>query len=287
MKIAFIGLGIMGSRMAVNLLKAGFEVNVWNRTHSRAQELTKSGAKAFTSLKECVTDAEIVFTMLSTPEAVKETAFGKEGFVQYMHANVKWFDCSTVNPSFSMECSIKAKEYGVNFIDAPVAGSKVPAEKGELIFLIGSTEEKIQDNLDLFNSMGKKNIFAGSISKGASLKMMINSMMAQSMLIFAENVKFGLSMGFDEKMLLDLLPDLPVIAPFVRYKADRIKDDNYEVEFPLEWIHKDLHLASVTAYETNCSLPLHNLAKEIYAAADSTDMSRKDFSVIYKYLKEK
>jgi len=116
--------------------------------------------------------------------------------------------------------------------------------------------------------------------------MIVNIMLAQSMLIFSEAVLLGDKMGISKTFLLDLLPNLVVSAPFTKFKAETIKNDNYDVQFPLEWMHKDLHLATLTAYEHNQPLFLANLAKELYTEATKSGMGRLDFSAIFKYLEK-
>lgn len=286
MNVSFIGLGIMGSRMASNLLKENVDLTVWNRTIEKATELDSIGAKIVNTTEEAVTDADIVFTMLSTPNAVEEVAIDLvDGFIGYMKENAIWVDCSTVNPEFSVLCSEIARDADIRFIDAPVAGSLVPAEIGELVFLAGGADNDIDEVQDLLNIMGKKTIRCGENGKGTAMKLLVNSMLGASMAIFAETAKFGKALGFDEDFLLDTLPGFPVIAPFLKPKSEKIKSDDFSPEFPLEWMHKDLHLASNSAYENNVSIPNINLVKELFQNAKTMGLGREDLSAIYKSMK--
>lgn len=287
MKVAFIGLGIMGSRMAQNLLKNNVDVTVYNKTISKAEELVKHGGKVAKNIADCVSDKDVVFTMLSTPEIVEEVAFGTAGFVHYMSKNAIWADCTTVNPSFSREMATKSLNANIRFLDTPVAGSKLPAQNAELVFLIGGNENDYKEIEPLLNYMGKKNIHAGKNGQGSALKMLINSMLAQSMLVYSETLLLGEKLGFKSNFLLDTLPNLPVIAPFVKQKSEKIRLHDYEVEFPLEWMHKDLYLATKSAYEVNAPQLMANVAKELYGEAKANFLGRKDFSAIYKYLRKK
>ena len=135
--------------------------------------------------------------------------------------------------------------------------------------------------------MGQKVLHLGETGKGASFKMLVNAMLAQSMLIFSETVLLGEKMGLSKDFLLKVLPTLPVIAPFTQAKVEMIRSDDYEVMFPLELMHKDLHLAAITAYENNQPLYLANVAKELYAEANQKGMGRMDFAAIHKYLEER
>jgi len=286
MKITFIGLGIMGSRMAQNLSKNNIDLTVYNRTPIKENIFERNDIIIATSLQSAVKDADIVFSMLSTPEAIKEVFFGKTNTLSFMKENAIWVDCSTVNPSFSLMCSKEAKLNNIRFIDAPVAGSKPQAANAELVFFIGGTKKIIKEVEPYFNMMGKKVLQIGAIGKGTSFKMLVNIMLAQSMLIFSEAVLLGEKLGISNDFLLDLLPNLVVSAPFTKFKAGTIKNSNYNVQFPLELMHKDLHLATLTAYEQNQPLFLANLTKELYAQAKKNGMGRLDFSAIHKYLEE-
>jgi 3-hydroxyisobutyrate dehydrogenase-like beta-hydroxyacid dehydrogenase len=114
----------------------------------------------------------------------------------------------------------------------------------------------------------------------------VNIMLAQSMLIFSESILLGEKMGIDKDFLLNVIPNLVVSAPFTKFKAEMVRSGDYEVQFPLEWMQKDLHLAAVTAYELQQPLYLANLTKEIYAAANQSGLGRLDFAAIHKFLDE-
>jgi 3-hydroxyisobutyrate dehydrogenase/glyoxylate/succinic semialdehyde reductase len=144
MKVGFNGLGIMGSRMAANLQRAGHELVVYNRTQSKADELVAEGAVRAESPEAVAKQCRLVITMLSTPEAVEEVAVGPDGFLRALTGNSLWVDCCTVNPSFTTKMALHAKKMGQRFLDAPVSGSLVPAEKGELIFLVGGDASDLE-----------------------------------------------------------------------------------------------------------------------------------------------
>ena len=268
MKITFIGLGIMGSRMAANLLKNGVSLTVFNRSIPPMEALQKAGAKSAATIQEAVANADIVFSMLSTPEVVKEYFLEEGGTLSKMKKNAIWVDCSTVNPSFSLLAKEHADKQGVRFIDAPVAGTKPQAENAELVFFIGAEKELLEEVEPYLQMMGQKIILIGETGKGASFKMLVNIMLAQSMVIFSEAVILGEKMGIAKEFLLNVIPNIVVAAPFTKFKAEMVRSGNYDVQFPLEWMHKDLHLAAITAYEMNQPLYLANMAKEIFAGSE-------------------
>lgn len=286
-KVAFIGLGIMGSRMAHNLLKADVDVTVFNRSQEPVQELVQAGAKAGTSYQDTVQDADILITMLSKPEAVQEVVLGEEGALHAMKKGSLWVDSSTVNPSFAQSSLAVAQQKGIRYMDAPVAGTKPHAQNGELVFFVGGATDDLAEVEPLMNHMGRKVMHIGETTMGASFKMLVNALLGQSMLIFSETVLLGEKMGLDKEFLLNVLPNLVVSAPFTKAKSEMIKSGDYEVQFPLELMHKDMHLAAVTAYEHGQPLYLANLAKEVYAEALGKGLGRLDFAAIHEYLERK
>ncbi|MEQ8705649.1 MAG: NAD(P)-dependent oxidoreductase [Phaeodactylibacter sp.] len=284
MNITFIGLGIMGKRMALNLLQSDATVTVWNRSPEPIAELGKAGAQTAATPAEAVAVADLVLSMLSTPEVVEAVFLGAGGALSHMPEGATWIDCSTVNPTFSLRCDALARETGVQFIDAPVVGTKPHAEKAELTIITGATEEEIAPFAPYLNYMGQTVLKLGGRSRGSAFKMLINTLLAQSMAAFAETVKLGEAMGLPRDFLLDNLPKSPVVAPFLKAKAELIRKGDFEAQFPLEWMQKDLHLATLCAYEAGQPMPLANAAKELYALAKAKGLERADFSAVYKIL---
>ncbi|MCB0281544.1 MAG: NAD(P)-dependent oxidoreductase [Calditrichaeota bacterium] len=287
MNITFIGLGIMGSRMAANLLKNKIKITVYNRSKSPAEELKSKGAAVASDLKSAVQNADVVFTMLSAPDVVEKIATGEKGFLKSMKKNTLWVDCSTVNPSFSLEMARKAAKREIRFLDAPVAGTKPTAEAGELTFFVGGNQNDLEEVKNLLQHMGTKILYMGEHGRGTAFKMLVNSMLAQSMAAFSETLIFGEKIGFDKDLLLNILPALPVTAPFIKAKAEKIRNKDYDTQFPLELMHKDLKLATLTAKEHECDLPLAEQTKKIYKKASQSGLSREDFAAVYKYLQDK
>lgn len=277
----------MGSRMATNLLKNDVAVTVWNRSPEPAIELKKAGATVADSAVAAVQEADLVFSMLSNPAAVEAVFLGETNALAALPKNAIWIDCSTVNPSFTQRMEKAATAAGVRFVDAPVAGTLPHAANAELVFFVGAEQALLDEIEPYLNYMGKKVMRIGETGKGASFKMLVNVMLAQSMVIFSETVLLGEKMGLDKTFLLNVIPNLVVSAPFTKFKAEMIKGGEYDVQFPLELMHKDLHLAATTAYELQQPLYLANVAKELFAEAAKQGMGRLDFAAIHKYLEEK
>ncbi|MCB0806009.1 MAG: NAD(P)-dependent oxidoreductase [Bacteroidales bacterium] len=284
MKTGFIGLGIMGSRMATNLIKADYTVNLYNRTKSKAEKISSKRGIVKDSPAEVAYDSDVIFTMLSTPEAVQEVVLAEEGLMAGMSKGKVWIDCSTVNPSFTKQMADLTAELGFNFLDAPVAGSLVPAEKGELVFLVGGKKTIVKYCAPLFKIMGSRFVHAGDAGMGSSLKLVNNLVMGLSFYAFTEGLLLGESLGISQQQIFDLMDGSPVAAQMINLKRQKMEQSSYEPEFPLQWLQKDLHLATQTAYEQGISLPGTNTVKEIFALAKQAGLAEKDFSVIYDFL---
>lgn len=286
MKVGFIGLGIMGSRMAANLLAEGYELVVWNRTAERVMPLVEKGALRAESPAALAAEVDVLFTMLAHPEAVQQTALGVEGFLDALPAGALWVDSSTVNPSFSREMAQAAADRGVRFMDAPVAGTKGPAAEGTLLFLAGGSEADVEECRPFFEIMGRKTVHVGDVSMGTSLKMVVNLLLAEAMLAFAEGMALGQALGIRRETLFEVLVGGPVVAPFIKGKQPVIEEGEYEAHFPLKWMEKDLHLAAVTAHEEEVAIPAGAVTKEIFGLAARKGLGELDFSAIYRFINE-
>jgi 3-hydroxyisobutyrate dehydrogenase-like beta-hydroxyacid dehydrogenase len=282
--VGFIGLGIMGSRMAANLQKHGYALTVHNRTRAKAEPLLLGGAAWAETPAAVAEGAGVLITMLAHPEAVRDMALGEHGFLEHLKPGAFWIDCSTVNPSFSREMAAQAQAQGVRFLDAPAAGTKGPAAAGELTFFVGGDAADLEACRPLLAAMGRRIVHAGGTGMGSTIKMVNNLLLAEAMAAFAEGLALGESLGVPRGVLLDTLVGGPVTAPFLAGKKAKIATGDYEPEFPLRWMVKDLHLASVTAYEQGLALPVGHAAKELYALAARQGLPDLDFAAICEYL---
>jgi 3-hydroxyisobutyrate dehydrogenase/glyoxylate/succinic semialdehyde reductase len=283
MKTGFIGLGIMGSRMAANLQKHGNSLVVFNRTRAKAETLLGTCGTFSDSPAKLAEQVEVLFTMLAHPGAVEQAALGADGFLNHLRPDAVWVDCSSVNPSFSKKMAAEATRREVHFVDAPVTGSAAPAAEGKLIFWVGADTPDLERIRPLLLSMGNKIVHAGGQGMGTSIKMVVNLLLGTGMAAFAEAMALGEGLGLSSKMLFDSLLGTPAVAPFLAAKREKIESGNYEAEFPLRWMQKDMHLASVSAYESGVALPLTNITKEIYRLAMRGGHDTADFSAICEF----
>ncbi|MEY2544028.1 MAG: 3-hydroxyisobutyrate dehydrogenase [Verrucomicrobiota bacterium] len=284
MKIGFIGLGIMGSRMAANLEKQGNSLVVFNRTRAKADPLLGRCGKFADSPAKLAEQVDVLFTMLAHPDAVEQAALGADGFLNYLRPHAIWVDCSSVNPSFSKKMTAEAARRHVHFVDAPVTGSAPAAAEAKLVFWVGANATDLETIRPLLLCMGSKIVHTGGHGTGTSMKMVVNLLLGTAMAAFAEAMALGEGLGLSQKLLFDSVLGTPAVAPFLAAKRNKIENRNYDVEFPLRWMQKDMQLAAVSGYEAGVAMPLANLTKEVYRLAMNDGHATEDFSAIYEFL---
>lgn len=284
MKIGFIGLGIMGSRMAANLQRSGHDLVIYNRSRDKAVALLDSGATWAETPAAVAQQVDIVITMLGDPTAVETLALGTDGFLAALPAGGLWADCSTVNPSFSRKMASHAHQRGVRFLDAPVTGSKNQAGNAELTFIVGGVADDLEAIRPAFEAMGQRIVHVGGQGMGTSLKLVLNLQLGIAMAAFAEGMALGRNMGIAEELLLNVLISSPVVAPFLAGKRERFEREDYDdPDFPLGLMLKDIHLATVSAYETQTSAVMAAAAKALFTMAVA-DRENFDFSALFDVL---
>jgi 3-hydroxyisobutyrate dehydrogenase-like beta-hydroxyacid dehydrogenase len=284
MKIGFIGLGIMGSRMAANLQRQGNSLVVFNRTRAKAEPLLGPCGSFADSPAKLAGQVDLLFTMLAHPDAVEQAALGANGFLGQFRPNSVWVDCSSVNPSFSKRMAVQAARRDVHFVDAPVTGSAPVAAEAKLTFWVGADGPDLERIRPLLLCMGNRIVPTGGHGTGTSMKMVINLLLGNAMAAFAEAMALGEGLGLSPDLLFDSVLGTPVVAPFLAAKRDKIDNRNYEAEFPLRWMQKDMHLAAVSAFEAGVAMPLTNVAKEMYRLAMRDGHADDDFSAIYEFV---
>jgi len=283
MKIGFIGLGIMGSRMAANLQKHGHSLAVFNRTRAKAEPLLGPCGTFSDSPAKVADQVDILFTMLADPDAVEEAALRANGFLNYLSPNGLWVDCSSVNPSFSKKMAGAAVARQIHFVDAPVTGSAGAAAEGNLVFWVGAEDADLETIRSLLLCMGNRIVHVGGHGMGTSMKMVVNLLLGNAMAAFAEGMALGEGLGISRQVLFDSLLGMPAVAPFLASKREKIESGNYQTEFPLRWMQKDMHLASASAYESGVAIPVTNVTKEVYRLAMRGGRGTEDFSAIYEF----
>lgn len=282
MRVAFLGLGIMGQAMATNLVKAGHEVTVWNRTPGKLVE----GAAVAPSPAAAAQGAEVVWLCVSDTAAVEEVIFGREGVEATLAEGTVIADSSTISPSATLKFAERIGTKGVAWVDAPMTGSKIGARDGTLVFIVGGAEEHVERLEPLFAAMGKKIFRMGETSKGQATKLAMNLQIAMIFEGFAEALTLATKLGVDTQQLVSLIEATMVRSGVVEYKAPFVLQRDFTPNFPLRLMHKDIKLTLEAAKEARVKLPGLETVEEIYELASEDGHKDLDYAATLTLLEK-
>ena len=282
MRVAFLGLGIMGRAMATNLVKAGHEVAVWNRTPGKDVE----GARSADSPADAARGAEVVWTCVSDTKAVDSVLFGPHGVHESLTEGMTILDSSTISPSVTRQFAERVGAHGVQYVDAPMTGSKAGAESGTLIFIVGGEESAIEKLKPLFAATGKKIFRMGETGKGQAAKLVMNLQIALIYEGFAEALTLATKLGVDAEVLVPLIEASMVHSGVVAYKAPFVMQRDFSPNFPLRLMYKDLRLAVDAAKEARVKLPGLETVEEIYELAAEDGHGDLDYAATLTLLEK-
>jgi 2-hydroxy-3-oxopropionate reductase len=283
MRVAFLGLGIMGRSMAANLAKAGHEVTVWNRTSGKEEV---EGARTVASPAEAARGVDVVWMCVSDTKAVENVLFGEQGARESLTEGMIIADSSTISPSATRQFAERVRAKGVQYVDAPMTGSKAGAANGTLIFMVGGEESAIEKLKPLFAVMGKKVFHMGETGKGQAAKLVMNLQIALIYEGFAEALTLATKLGVDVEKLVPLIQSSMVNSGVVEYKAPFVLKRDFSPNFPLRLMHKDLKLALEAAKELRVRLPGLETVEEIYDVADEDGHGDLDYAATLTLLEK-
>ena len=284
MKVGFVGLGLMGQPMAKNVAKKGFALSVFNRTPEKALPLKEAGASLAASPKEAAMGAEAVVLMLTGPEAVDQVLDGPQGVLAGLESGKTIVNMSTVPPSYSRRLYERLKSRSIVVLDAPVYGSKKPAEEGALVILAGGPQAKVKEMEPLLLSMGKKVVYCGEAGQGSSMKMVVNLLLGIMATGLAEAVNLGQKCGLSTETVLETMLSGPTQCPLFEFKKPMLISDNYGAQFALKHMAKDLRFILQTADETGAAVPAGHVVFQLYRAAVGRGLSDKDYAAVKKVI---
>jgi 3-hydroxyisobutyrate dehydrogenase len=273
MKVAFLGLGIMGRPMAANLAKAGHEVKVWNRTPKNVE-----GAQTASSPAEAAAGVDIVWMCVADTAAVDRVLFAEDGVEKSLRQGMIVVDSSTISPVETLKFAERVRARGGDYVDAPITGSKVGAESAQLIFMVGGADGTLKRLDPLFSAMGKKVIHMGEVGKGQASKISLNLQIAMIFQGFVEGFEVATRLGVDPQKFVDLVQSTMVRSGVVDYKAPFVLRRDYSPNFPLRLMHKDLRLVRDASKNINMNLPGLESVLEIYDQAHSAGYDDQDYA---------
>jgi len=281
-KIGFIGLGTMGAPMAANLLKAGYEVTVYNRTASKCAPLVNQGAKQAASPKEAAASNDIVITMVSNDQSIEAVYDGSEGVLSGLKSGAIVIDCSTISPALVKQTAAKVQEREGSFLDAPVTGSSPAAIDGTLVFMIGGDADTLEKSRDLFEVMGKKILYMGPNGSGAVAKIAHNTIVGINNLALAEGFAIAAKSGLPVDSFLELVQLGSAGSKAAELKGRKIIEHDFTNQFSLALMLKDLKLASSLTDNSGIPAPMLNLAKSLFQAGQTEGYGDEDLSSVVK-----
>lgn len=278
-KIGWIGLGLMGTPMSQQLLKAGYPLTVYNRSKDKEAELKEQGAATASSPKELLAQSDVIVIMVTDDKAIRDIFDGEDGLLAADGSGKVIINMSTVSPTISKEMAQRCQEHGLSYLDAPVSGSVKQAETAQLVIMVGGEQgvfEKVKPVLEI---MGKLALNVGDTGAGNAAKLAINTLLSFYTQGLAEAIILAKNNGISPEVLLELLSNAAIANPYTKLKGEAIVNDNFKPAFSLKNILKDLKLSR----DIGLTTPLGKTALETFEAA-AEQHGNEDLIAIYKYL---
>ena len=278
-RLGFAGIGYMGRPIARRLLESGFKLTAYDRDQSKAEELTQYGGKVALSVSELSSNCNVVLSCLPSDEAVLDIYRGHDGVFANVRRGSRVIDLSTVYPETSQQLSRLGSERGVDVLDVTMSGSSPAAENGLLTLFGGGNKDCFESAESIFRVIAKKYFYLGPSGSGATMKLVVNTLLGIGMQAIAEAVALGAKAGLDRNRLLDVLSQTAVVAPAHMGKLERAMKSDYSPQFPIRLMNKDFALILYLAATIGARMPAAGAAFEINAR-QSDEGAEQDFSAV-------
>lgn len=278
-KIGWIGLGLMGTPMSQQLLKAGYLLTVYNRSKDKEAGLKEQGANTASSPKELLPQSDVVVIMVTDDKAIRDIFDGEDGLLAAEGSEKVIINMSTVSPDISKEMAQRCQQHGLSYLDAPVSGSVKQAETAQLVIMAGGEQSVFEKVKPVLETMGKLAVNVGDTGAGNAAKLAINTLLSFYTQGLAEAVILAKNNGIAPEVLLELLGNAAIANPYTKLKGEAIVNDNFKPAFSLKNILKDLKLSR----DIGLTTPLGKTALETFEAA-AEQHGNEDLIAIYKYL---
>jgi 3-hydroxyisobutyrate dehydrogenase-like beta-hydroxyacid dehydrogenase len=278
-KLGFIGIGYMGRPIAQRLLKAGFRLAAYDRHSTKAEELLPYGGTVAGNVAELSSNCDVVLSCLASDEAVLNIYKGADGAFANAHRGSLVIDLSTVNPQTSRELARLGSARGIDVLDVTISGSTPAAEQGALTLFGGGDQGCFAAAESIFTAIARKYFYLGPSGSGATMKLVVNSLLGIGMQAIAEAIALGEKAGLDRKRLLDVLSETAVVAPAHVGKLERAMNGDYSPQFPLRLMNKDFGLILHLAAAVGAQMPATHAAFEVNVA-QSAQGREQDFSAV-------
>jgi 3-hydroxyisobutyrate dehydrogenase len=286
MKIAFIGLGTMGIGMSLNLLKAGHDVVVHNRTRQKEEEVAKEGARRAESPKEAAEGAEIIVTMVSDTPDVEEVVLGADGVIHGAPQGAIVIDMSTISPAATRQMAGELGKKSIRMLDAPVSGGPEGAQNGTLAIMVGGDAADFEKALPILEIMGKTVTHVGPIGAGQITKAINQIIISGTYLTVAEGLTLGIKAGLDMPKVIDAISGGAASSWVLHNRGINVVNNTYPLGFRVRLHHKDLRIALDTARELDVTLPATALVAQIENGLIARGHGDDDVSAIGRSIRE-
>src|SRR5919106_6656312 len=264
MKLGFIGLGAMGAPMATNLLKAGHELAVWNRSPERVDPLVEAGARRAESPQDAASGTRATILMVTNAEAVQEVLFGDKGVVQELPAGAAVINMGTIGTVATTRVAKTLGDLGYRMLDAPVVGSTPVAEAGELDIMVGADEQTFGEFEPVLAAMGEKISHLGEVGSGARMKLINNLILGATMAVLSEGLALGEAAGLPVEKQLEVILAGGAASGVAQRRSGNLISGSYEPQFKLSHELKDLYYALELGRDLEDSLPITAVVSQIY-----------------------
>jgi 3-hydroxyisobutyrate dehydrogenase len=276
-RVAVLGTGTMGAPMARNLAKAGFEVGAWNRSSDKAAPLAGQGCSVHDEAAEAARGADFVVTMLADGDAVR-SVMTEGGVLDAMGGDAVWLQVSTVGADAAAELGRLATDRGITYVDAPVSGTRQPAEEGKLVVLASGPDEARERVQPVFDAVAARVVWLGEAGKGSAMKLVVNTWLLALVEGLAESVALAEALGVDPRHLIEVLDGGPLFAPYVKVKGAGMIEGAFDPSFSLALAAKDARLVAAAAEALGLDLPLpraiaEQMRRGVEAGHGDEDMS--------------
>ncbi|KUO89047.1 MAG: 6-phosphogluconate dehydrogenase [Vulcanisaeta sp. MG_3] len=286
MRVGFIGLGIMGSAMAMNIHKKGFPLIVYNRTRSKTEPFAKLGVPVANSPREVAEKSDVVIDMVTDAPDVEEVLFGRDGVVYGAHPGLIVIDMSTNSPEYARYFAKRLAEYGIEFLDAPVTGSDIGARQGTLTIMVGGKREVFERVKPVLEAMGKTIVYAGDVGSGQMLKLLNQIVVGLNMLAVVEAMALAKKASIDMDKLFTVLSTGGANSFTVQYYMPKMMKGDYEPGFKAAHLKKDLKYAVEMANKLGVPLPGTALTLELYNALVAKGLGDKGTQALLRLYHE-
>jgi 3-hydroxyisobutyrate dehydrogenase len=286
LKVGFIGLGLMGKPMALNIHKKGFSLSVYNRTPSKAAEFKKLGVTIYDSPAALAANSDVVITMITAPKDVKQVALGKNGIIEGAKPGTVHIDMSTIGPSAAKEVAKGLAKEGIDFIDAPVTGSTDRAKTGELVIFAGGKKEVVEKMKPVLLAMGSEVNYMGAVGSGQAIKLANNLIAGETIVVLGEAFLLGQSLGLTKKQIMEALKNVFGLSPNMKSKLPMIVEGKYPVMFSVANMRKDLKLG-LTEKSPSTPLPILKTTEAIYKKTMDQGWGDEDIAATFKVISQK